>query len=177
MSRIMLARFLPAAAAVVFLLSPLAPSNAAFAASSDAAMLQSYVGSYIGSGTISSSPPQTVRCRLALQSAGTSKVDYTGRCSTGGTSFSMTGAFNAAKGRIEAAMSSSNGMSVTVTGIKRGGGVVFGSTQRDVAQGHDRTITSSFALTGGTVSVDFSVLDNKTGPTTTGTIPFSKVGQ
>lgn len=174
----MLARFLRTLAVVMLLLvSPLGPSSAAFAASSDAAMLQSYVGSYTGSGTISSSPPQTVRCRLSLQSAGTAKVGYTGRCSTGGTSFSMTGAFSAAKGRIEAAMSSSNGMSATVTGIKRGGGVVFNSTQQDVADGHDRTITSSFALTGGTVRVEFSVLDNKTGKTTTGAIPFSKVGQ
>ena len=171
-------RSFPATATALFLLlSPLVPSSAAFAAASDAAMLQSYVGSFTGSGSISSSPPQTVRCRLALQSAGASKVNYTGRCSAGGTSFSMTGVFSAIKGHIEAAMSSSTGMTATVVGVKRGGGVVFSSKQQDVADGHDRTISSTFALTGGTISVDFSVLDNKTGKTSAGTIPFSKVGQ
>ena len=164
------------AALALLLLSPIALPSATLAAGSDAAMLQSYLGSYTGSGSISSSPPQTVRCRLNLQSAGPSKVNYTGRCSAGGASFSMTGVFSAIKGHIEAAMSSSTGMTATVVGVKRGGGVVFTSKQQDVSEGHDRTITSSFALTGGTLSVDFSVLDNKTGKTSAGTIPFSKVG-
>ena len=165
------------AAVTLLLLSPLLPSSAAFAAGSDAAMLQSYVGSYTGSGSISSSPPQTVRCRLVLQSGGPSKVNYTGRCSAGGTSFSMTGVFSAANGRLEAAMSSSTGMTASVVGIRRGGGVAFSSKQQDVADGHDRTVTSSLALLGGTINVNFSVLDNKTGKTSAGAIPFSKVGQ
>jgi len=173
----MLDRPLPTLAALAFLLLlPVAQSNSAFAAVSDAAMLQSYVGSYTGTGSISSSPPQTVRCRFSLQSAGASTVNYTGRCSSGGTSFSMTGVFTAAKGRIEAAMSSSTGMTATVVGVKRGGGVVFSSKQQDKSDGNDRTISSTFALTGGTISVDFSVLDNKTGKTAAGTIPFKKVG-
>ncbi len=31
------------------------------------------------------------------------------------------------------------------------------------------------ALVGGTIQVQFSMLDNKTGKTTTGTIPFTKL--
>ena len=172
----MLDRSLRTLAVTFLLLSPTVLPSVTLAAGSDAAMLQSYVGSYTGTGSISSSPPQTVRCRFSLQSAGASKVNYTGRCSAAGTSFSMTGVFTAAKGRIEAAMSSSTGMTATVVGLKRGGGVVFSSKQQDKSDGHDRTITSSLALMGGTVNVDFSVLDNKTGKTATGTIPFSKVG-
>jgi hypothetical protein len=55
--------------------------------------------------------------------------------------------------------------------------VVFSSKQRSTANGHDRTISSSFALAGGTIQIDFSMLDNKTGKTISGSIPFAKGGR
>lgn len=170
---------LPALAAAALLLPLAAPASAAM---SDSAMLQSYAGSYAGEGTITASPPQQVRCNLLMQPAGAARLDYSGRCSAGGVSFSMSGVITAAKGRFRAVMSGNGGgaagaVSDTVNGTRRGDGVVFKSTRRDTGSGHDRTIASSLALSGGTLRIDFNVLDNQTGKTIVGVIPFSRVGR
>jgi hypothetical protein len=154
----------------------------AHAASSDAAMLQSYVGSYTGTGTLTgtSSTAQRVKCRLTMQSSAAGKLDYAGRCSAGGVSFSLTGVIAARGGKFTAAMSGSGGGmsgSGTVTGARRGNGVAFNAKTRDTKAGHDRSISSSFALAGGGIHFDFSMRDNKTGKTSTGAIAFSKGGQ
>jgi len=168
-------------ASIAFL--PLAGVAApASAAASDAAMLRSYVGSYSGSGTVSgtSSMAQRVRCRLTMQSPAAGRLSYAGRCSAGGVSFSMTGVIEAKGGRLTAAMSGSGGGisgSGTVTGARRGNGVAFSSKTRETKDGHDRSINSSFALAGGGINLEFSMLDNKTGKTTTGSIAFSKGGE
>lgn len=162
----------------VLCLVPLAAP--AHAAPSDAAMLRSYVGAYAGSGAISSDPPQTVRCRLVMTPGKGASLDYTGRCAAGGVGFNLTGIITAAGGRISATMSGTgDGFSGagTVAGVRRGDGVVFNSKSHDTAQGHDRLITSSFSLSGGSVGIKFSVFDNKTGKTMAGSIPFTRAGR
>lgn len=152
----------------------------AHAAPSDAAMLRGYVGAYAGSGTIASDPPQTVRCRLVMTPGKGASLDYTGRCAAGGVGFNITGIITAAAGRISATMSGTGdgfAGSGTVVGVRRGDGVVFNSKTHDTSQGHDRTITSSFSLAGGSIGIQFSVLDNKTGKTMAGAIPFTKAGR
>lgn len=164
-------------------LLPLAGAAApALAAASDAAMLQSYVGSYAGTGTLTgaSSAAQRVRCRLTMRSSAAAKLDYSGRCSAGGVSFSMSGIIVASGGKVTAAMSGSGGGmsgSGTVTGVRRDNGVMFSSKTRDTKAGHDRSVSSSFALAGGGIRLDFSMLDNKTGKTSTGSVAFSKGGE
>jgi hypothetical protein len=159
------------------LASTLLAPVAAFAASSDAAMLAAYAGNYSGTGTMAGQNAGTVRCRLVFQPASASSLDYTGRCSAGGADFSMTGVITAANGRVRAAMSGSDGISSTVNGVRRNGGLVFASKQRVNVEGHDRTVTSTMTLAGGTIRVDFSALDNKTGKLTSGSIPFNKMGR
>jgi hypothetical protein len=134
-----------ALASMAFLM-PLAGVAPAAAASSDAAMLQSYAGNYTGTGTISGgSSPQPVTCRISMQSAAPGKLNYIGRCSAG-VSFSLSGVITAANGRIQSTMSGSGGgMSGagTVTGARNGNGVSFSSSSRD---------TSTHKLTKGSVS-------------------------
>ena len=171
----MMIRLLPAsllAAGLAFASLP------AMAGPAEVALLNSYIGSYQGSSVITgaSAKPETVKCRLTLAPGnGGNKVTYNGRCSVAGASFSLTGVFAFVGDHYEAAMSSTSGMSANVVGQKRGNGVVFSSKGHDNSEGGDRNITSTLALTGGTIKVDFSVLDNKTGKTTAGSIPFSKV--
>jgi hypothetical protein len=167
---------LPFAAALV-LAAAIAPATAA---SSDAALLQGYAGNYTGQGKLAASPPQTVRCRLSLHPAGSARLNYTGRCSSGGAGFSMNGVISASNGRFTAAMSGTGGSGIgdisgTVAGKRQGGGVVFSSRQHDTSRGHDRDISSTLALTGGTIRIDFNVRDNETGKTYAGSIPFTKV--
>jgi hypothetical protein len=166
---------LPLAAALLFALA----ASPAAAASSDAALLQSYAGNYTGRGELAANPPQTVRCRLSLQSVGSAKLNYTGRCSTGGAGISMSGVISVSNGRFTAAMSGTGGSGIgdisgTVAGKRRGNGVVFSSRQRDTSHGHDRDLASTLALTGGTIRIDFNIRDNKTGKTYAGSIPFTK---
>lgn len=158
-------------------MAPLALPSGAIAASSDAALLQAYAGSYTGTGSMTGQNAGTVRCRLLFQPASAASVNYTGRCSTGGADISMTGVITAANGRIRAAMSGSNGISSTVNGVRRDGGIVFASRQRVNVRGNDRTVTSTMTLANGTIRVDFSALDNKTGKQTTGSIPFTKLSR
>jgi len=145
-------------------------------AASEAAMLQSYVGNYTGGGVLAGgTTPQTVKCRLNIQSTGPAVLDYTGRCTSGGAGFSMTGIISFAGGKFTAAMSSSTlGITATVAGQKRGDGVVFASKQNVTMQGTARAVTSTMALAGGTIRIDFSATDAKTGKTTSGSIPFTR---
>jgi hypothetical protein len=144
-------------------------------AASDAAMLQSYAGNYLGTGALSGANTGKVRCRISFQPATAGSVNYIGRCSADGADMALTGVLTSRNGHIEAAMSGSGGLSAVVTGVRRGDGVVFKSKQHVVDNRTDRTITSTMALTGGTIEVDFSMLDNKTGKATTGAIPFVKL--
>ena len=152
----------------------LAATPAAHAAPADVAVLQSYVGNYVGVGTMSGNPPQKITCRLSLQPGTQGKVTYTGRCSTGGANISMTGVFAFVGNHFEAAMSSTGGQGGTAIGQRRGNGVSFTSKAHENSTGHDRTVTSTLTLANGTIRVDFSLLDGQTGKTTGGSIPFAK---
>lgn len=154
-------------------------ASPALAASTDAAMLAGYAGNYTGAGTINAGRPQAVRCRLMMTPGRGGALDYTGRCSAGGAGFSIMGAIVATAGRFTATMSGAGGGfagSGTVPGTRRGNDIVFAAKTRDVAAGHDRAITSSFSLANGRVAIQFSVLDNRTGKTTTGAVSFARAG-
>ena len=152
-----------------------APLGVAKAAPADVALLQSYVGNYTGQGKMTDATgPETVRCRLSLQSAPGGKIIYTGRCSIAGGNFAMTGAMVFNGDHYEAAMSSSAGVLQTIIGQKLHGGVTFSSTQKDPTGGQDRTISSTMSLISGAIQVVFKVVDNKTGALSSGSIAFAK---
>ncbi len=147
----------------------------ALAGPADVALLQSYVGNCVGKGVLTGTTAQPVTCRMSLRPGQGDKINYTGRCEVADASFSLSGvmAYIAAQNHYEAAMTSSGGSGVAI-GQKRDGGVVFSSKQQMTTQGHSGTVTSTLALAGGTLRVDFSMLEDKTGKTTSGTIPFTK---
>lgn len=169
-----LPRRLTLASALLF--SILAP---ALAATPNAALLQSYAGNYTGRGALlDGSTRETIRCRLTLQPSGAARLTYAGRCSTGGASFSMSGIISYDSGRraYVAAMSSSTAnFSATVTGRRSGGDLVFAARQAVTYQGRLQTVSSTMALTSGGIRIDFSAADPKTGRTTSGSVPFSRI--
>ena len=152
------------AALLACLIAPAAP---ALAGSSNVELLHKYVGTWKGKGALSGAEEGTVVCRMTLKPSG-EKVAFTGRCSMSGGNSSFRGmlAYNEAKQRFEAVSSESG----TVVGKKSGGGIVF-HMQDSNRQG---TVTSTMALTGGAIKVDFSIVDAKTQDVTKARIPFSK---
>jgi hypothetical protein len=153
----------------------LAAAPATLAGPADITLLQSYVGNYLGTGTMSGNPPQKITCRISLQPGNEGKVTYIGRCSTAGANLSMTGVFAFVGNHFEAAMSSTGGMTGTAIGERRGNAIAFTSRSHENSTGHDRTVSSTMTLAGGTIRVDFSIFDSKTHKTASGSIPFSKV--
>lgn len=157
-------------------LAMLGAPGTAQAGAADVAFLQSYIGNYTGTGSIAGSQKaETVRCRLkVVPTADSNVLNYSGRCSVAGGSFSMSGALGFVNGRYQAAMSSSGGVAGTILGQKSQGGVSFSTQKRDASNGSDRTISSNLALTSGAINVDFNSVDNTTGKATSGQIAFAR---
>ncbi|HTJ58853.1 MAG TPA: hypothetical protein VL418_15005 [Devosiaceae bacterium] len=169
------------AAALVFFSSLAAAAMPAVAAPppSNAALLQSYVGSYVGQGTVfDGRTTRALRCRINFRPTGAVRVGYAGRCSAGGGSFSLAGviAYDQSRRAFVAAMSSSAARAtVTLVGRRSGGRLVFRSRQAISFQGRIQDVSSTMALTGGAIRIDFRATDPRTGRTTAGSIPLSRV--
>jgi hypothetical protein len=144
----MLRTILALLAALAFTL-PVAP---AVAAPADVELLQSYAGSWRGTGELTGPDSGSVRCRLTFRPSG-EKLSFSGRCTVAGTgtrSFSGVMSFNEATGRYEA--SSSDG---TVVGRKSGRTITFNMSDT-TTQGE---VTSSMSLRGNEIRVDFELTD------------------
>lgn len=131
-------------------------------------MLQEYVGTWKGKGRLTGAEEGTVVCRLTLRPAG-QKIAFNGRCAydgSGAKSFSGTMTYNDAKKRFESTSSASR----TVPGKKSGGGIVFTAEQSD----RRGTVTSTLSLNGGSIKVNFHMVDAKTKEVTRGNIPFAR---
>jgi len=152
-------------------------SAPAMAAKADVALLQSYIGQWKGRGQLVGAESETVVCRLTLSPGNQDKVNYAGRCSLAGTALSVNGtlAYNDAKSRYEAAMTSNATFSGLAIGKKSGNGVVFNlkETGEDEA-GKPMTMTAQIALNGGAINVQFNVVFNETGDQLRASVPFSK---
>lgn len=164
------------ALAGLLLATPMAIAPA-YAAKADVELLQSYIGSWKGRGTLIGSEAESVVCRLTLSPGNSDKVNYSGRCSLAGTSLSVNGtlAFNDAAKRFEAAMTSN----VTFTGIavgkKQGNSVIFNLHEQNKDEdGNDLTITAAITLNADKINVDFQVVFNQSGETLKAEVPFTK---
>jgi hypothetical protein len=170
MPRMPASRLLAFSATVVLALGPMA----AFAGPTENALLASYAGNYVGTGNITGAHAQAVKCRLVLTASQNGKVIYTGRCSTNGAEFSLTGTFAYLDGHYVAAMTG-GGATGEVIGQKQGDGVVFkAAKQHSDMGGQSMTVGSTLTLSGGKITVAFSTIDDKTGKASAGTIPFTK---
>jgi hypothetical protein len=148
------------------------------AAQADVELLQSYVGSWRGSGNLTGgTEPEKFSCRMTITKGKEGKIHYAGRCSLAGLNLSVAGtiAYIDAAGRYEAVMTSNATFSGTAVGIRQGDGVVFNLRERDTnEQGTEMTITSRVVLRGGGITVDFDVLFNETGERMKAAVPFKR---
>lgn len=157
------------AALVAVFLAPLAAPVPALAGPNESAFLERLVGNYRGKGQISGPEGGTVTCRLTIKPSG-DRLNFNGRCAlsggSGSQSFSGRISFNDAKGVFE---SSSGGR--TVAGKKSGSNLVFTTSMSDRRGKGSSTMT----LSPGAVRVQFQLTDAKTGKSSKGSIPFSRV--
>ena len=63
----------------------------ALAGPAEIGALEKYLGTYNGKGQLTGSQTQPVSCKMALSAGNVGKLNYTGRCSLGGTQLSVTG--------------------------------------------------------------------------------------
>lgn len=165
-----------AAVAGVLLVSGAAP---AFAGPAEMALLEAYIGSWNGKGTLKGASEETVVCKMSLSKGNGSKLNYTGRCSLAGAQLSVTGtiAYVDANNRYEAVMNSGIGdFRGVAVGQKKGDGVVFDLKQRGVDDaGNDMQIASTVTLSGGNkMAVTFHASFVSTGDTIDANVPFTK---
>jgi hypothetical protein len=148
----------------------------ALAAQADIDLLKSYLGSWKGRGVLTGADSETVVCRLTLSEGNGEKINYSGRCTLAGSNLAIKGtlAYIDASRRYEAVMTSNASFTGVAVGRKQGGGVVFNLQERDTSDGQDVAITAGIALTGGTIKVDFRVVDTKSGQVIKANIPFAK---
>ena len=151
----------------------------AFAGPAEMALLESYIGSWNGKGTLKGAQEETVVCKMSLSKGNGTKLNYTGRCSLAGAQLSVTGtiAYVDAKKRYEAVMNSGiGGFRGVAIGVKKGSGIEFDLKQRaEDDSGNDVSIASTVTLTGGNkMAVKFHAVFNDTGVTIDASVPFTK---
>jgi hypothetical protein len=151
----------------------------AFAGPAEMAVLEAYIGSWNGKGTLKGAEEETVVCKMSLSKGNGTKLNYTGRCSLAGAQLSVTGtiAYVDANKRYEAVMNSGiGGFRGVAIGVKKGDGIVFDLKQRaEDDSGNDVSIAASVSLSGGNkMGVTFHAVFNETGDTIDATVPFNK---
>jgi hypothetical protein len=151
----------------------------AFAAPADMALLEQYIGTWNGKGTLTGAQQEAVTCKMSLSKGNGTKLNYTGRCSVAGAQLSVTGtiAYVDANKRYEAVMNSGvGGFRGVAIGQKRGDTIIFDLKQRaNDDAGNDVSIASSVTLSGGNrIGVKFHAVFNANGDTLDAQIPFAK---
>lgn len=146
------------------------------AARAEIDFLSGYLGEWRGRGTMRGANSETVVCRLTLSPGNNDKINYSGRCTMAGNNLAIQGslAYVDASRRYEAVMTSNAMFQGVAVGQRRGNGVVFNLQERNRSEGQDMSITAGIALQNGKISVDFRVVDAKSGGTITASVPFSK---
>jgi hypothetical protein len=151
----------------------------AFAGPAEMAVLEPYIGTWNGKGTMKGAETETVVCKMSLSKGNGDKLNLTGRCQLAGAQLSVTGtiAYVDANKRYEAVMNSGIGAFRGVAiGQRKGDSIVFDLKQRATDDsGNDVAISSNVTLTGGDkMAVSFHAQFVSTGDTIDAQIPFTK---
>ncbi len=123
-------------------------------------ILQSYVGSWRGSGElVGGEEPEKFSCRNVIADGGQGKINYQGRCAVAGLNLSIYGTikYNDDTSRYEGVMSSNTAFTGLAIGRQRGSKIVFDFKQQKQHEGEDLTIGSQITLEGDAYTVDFDV--------------------
>jgi hypothetical protein len=163
--------------AVLALLVPLAAP--AFAGPKEIEYLQSYVGSWKGSGEVKGGEDaEKFSCRVNVTPGNGGKINYAGRCAVSGLNLSVAGtiAYIDARNRYEAAMTSNATFSGTAVGRKQGGGIVFDLKERNTdKEGNDMTIQSQVSLLNNAIGLKFTVIFNDSGDRSNASVTFARM--
>lgn len=148
----------------------------AMAAQADLDLIQSYVGDWRGSGSMTSAEGNTesVRCKLDITRSTPEKINFRGRCALAGANLAMNGtmAYLEANNRYEAVLTSNTAFSGDAIGHRRGSSVTFNITGTD-ADGNPANVSAGFGLSGDKINVDFTV-NNADGSRVRARIPFDR---
>ena len=139
----------------------------AFAGPAETAFLQKLTANWVGKGKISGPDGGPIACRIVITAGGQS-AKYQGRCNIpdmAAQAFNGAIIYNDAKGRYE-----TRTVGGTVPGIKRGNSLVFTTKNTSIAG----TAYSTMTLSPSSLTVDFSLVDGKTGDKSSSHIVFSK---
>lgn len=162
-----------AAAAIAATIAVSAPGMAAQA---DLDLIQSYVGDWRGSGSMTSAEgnTETVRCRLGITRSTNEKINFSGGCVLAGANLHMQGtmAYIAANNRYEAVLTSNTAFSGNAIGRRSGSKVTFNITSTD-SNGNAADVRAGFGLSNGKINVDFTVT-NPDGSRTRASVPFDR---
>lgn len=134
--------------------------GAAIAGPQQDALLQSYVGSWTGTGELKGGDePETFSCRVSVTDGGSGKISYVGRCFVVGMNLQVQGTIEYMddKNRYEGVMTSTTAFRGVAIGRPRGGNVVFDFKAQEKHEGSDLTIDSSMTLKKEQIVIDFNV--------------------
>jgi len=159
----------------------LALSQAAPALSSqrDLDMLQSYVGSWSGRGSMGAGDTEeTVKCTLSVTSSTQVSVNFNGRCALAGGTVSLKGTMKYAeeRNRFEAVLNSNVSFlqDKIAIGRRSGSGIVFTMRPTNPDTDADIDVAVDMALKNGIITVDARVTDTGSGARTTAKVPLEK---
>jgi hypothetical protein len=165
------------AALAVMLVAALLPISTQ-AGPTELALLESYVGSWAGSGAlVGGEQPERFTCRLRISKGNQSKINYAGRCSLVSMNISVSGTilYDDGAGRYQAVMSSNVGFKGNAVGRRSGDRIVFDLASQQVDRGGNQIrIGAVITLEGGDIAVDFEVEFNNSGQILTAKVPFSR---
>jgi hypothetical protein len=163
------------AGAILAMFAVVAPA-AAGPAEND--LLQTYVGSWAGTGVLSGGDePEDFSCRMTIKKGNGTRINFAGRCTLVNVNLSMNGtvAFNDANQQYEGIMSASTRYSGLAIGHQRGDTIVFNfqQTQAD-DKGNDMSVDSKITLGKDEVTVDFIVAFADSGDKMRTSVPFER---
>ena len=142
----------------------------AMAGPKEQAALQSYVGTWKGSSTVSGPMAGPVDCTLKFSSGSAGKLSYAGNCEfgKGTTGFRGTIVYNDSSKRYETA-GSGQGVSMNGIGKASGNSITFSVSNLETSYG---VASSTMVLGGSNIKLQFKLVDKK--GTTAAAITFKK---
>lgn len=139
----------------------------AMAGPAETAFLQKLSANWVGKGKLQGSQTGPISCRIVVTAGGQS-AKYQGRCNIpdmASQAFNGAITYNDAKKQFE-----TRSIGGTVVGQKHGNALVFTTTNRTMGG----TAYSTMTISPTSLTVDFAIVDNKSGDKTTSRITFAK---
>ncbi len=139
----------------------------AFAGPAETAFLQKLTNNWVGKGKLTGAQSGPIACRVVLTAGGQS-VKYQGRCNIpdmAAQAFNGAIVYNDSLKRYE-----TRTIGGVVPGVRRGDKLIFTTTSKSIAG----TSYSTMTIAATSFTVDFALVDGKTGEKTTSHISFTK---